>query len=329
MEATAQLLENSDPTMIGPQSTDGKNPAIDAAVSKLDAAIVRMLNDDESFKTFLQYKGAMHNYSWLNLMLITADYHERGLDGPMLCMGFKAWQKQGRQVRKGSKAITLFKPVLQYWRSYEGVTPGTSGAKFDAKTKTFYLLRSRAVGFELINKTFHVQDTDGPDFDAPVPIKLEDNSELASETYDKLADAARALGITSITQEPSNHGENGYYTPSEKSIHITTGLSFAQQAKTLAHEIAHHVCHDLGLDHHEVYRATRGSAEAVVEGAAFIVLSSFGIDTAQYSVPYITNWASDLNLIRRLMRDMDKVAKRIIEKLPQGAKDVEPQTQTS
>lgn len=321
MTDTAGYAYPAETDRVGPVDTGGKNPDVDEAVAKLDSAITNLLENDEAFRLFLEYKGAMHNYSWLNMLLIYADYLQREHSGPVLTMGYKGWITQGRKVKPGSKAISLFKPILKFWRDYDKVNPSAKNAKWDKDRNQWYYLKSKATGFEIIRKTFHIQDTDGPEYDVPQPVVLEDNSEEASRIYDELGNACMELGVTAVTQGESTHGENGSYNPATKSIHIVSGLSFAQQAKTLVHELAHHVSFVLGLDHHEFYTSTRGAAEAVVEGSAFIVMASYGIDSSQYSVPYIAQWGSDINAIRRLLRDMDKVARAIIEKLPQGAKE--------
>lgn len=312
-------------TLIGPTTTSGKNEEIDLAVSKLDDAI-QQLYEEDAFRNYLTYKGRMHNYSWLNTLLILADYYERGLTGPVLTMGWKGWEKQGRKVKKGARAIALFKPVKQYWRSYknENGDPYTGydkpGVKFDPDKKAWYKEHSKLLGFEIIRKTFHIQDTDGPEYKKPEPIELEGNDELADKIIFELIAAASDLGVpsTRIRTDWPFSGARGMYHPLDGTIEVDGNMPKAQIAKTLAHEIGHYVAYKLELDHHEVYRDTRGLAESCVEGAAFVVMASYGLDTTGYSVPYITQWSNEPQIIRRLLRDIGNVSKAIIEKLPQG-----------
>lgn len=314
MQDTAPTAAKAGIEHIGPKSTDGDNPAIDAVVSRLDAAVAHILEDDDAFKTFLAYKGSMHNYSWLNLMLIYGDFYERGYDGPVCTMGYKGWLTQGRKVKPGSKAISLFKPILKFWRNYN-VSSDAPGVKWDKEKQQFYALCKSVQGFEIINKTFHIQDTDGPDYDAPTPIPLEGDDELAWEIKGKLTTTAIELGVSQVGHKEMPEGYGGCYVPGDKSIYLNSNNAVAQQAKTLAHELAHHVSYKLGLEHHDAYQTTRGLAETVVEGAAFVIMASFGIDTTSYSAPYIARWAEDMQLVRRLLRDIDKVSKVVIEQL--------------
>lgn len=59
----------------------------------------------------------------------------------------------------------------------------------------------------------------------------------------------------------------------------------AQAVKTLIHELGH------ALLHAEGPVASREAAEVEVESVAFIVCDAIGLDSGDYSFPYVTRWA--------------------------------------
>ena len=58
----------------------------------------------------------------------------------------------------------------------------------------------------------------------------------------------------------------------------------------------------------------KAAYEAIAEGAAFVVMTHYGYDTTDYSVPYIAGWAKDTNVVKQVLKDIGDVAKTIITK---------------
>lgn len=334
---------------VGPQHTDGRRPEVDAAVDKLDKAIERFINDPKAFGQFLKYKGRMHNYSWNNTMLILIDAwmretearlaleqctdddeaaalrHELELweTGGVITMGYRGWQGVGRQVRKGSKAIALFKPVLVKDLDAEPLPSGKP--------------RLKCVGFEIIHKTFHIQDTDGPEYDTPTPKPMHDTDDniensknlcrwLSRTALDDFgvpkimrdAKSDRLLGqaqgcMLPKTQTITRGGEK--VTLYENTIIISSKLSYAQAAKTLTHEIAHVVAEHGKVTNYQSDAQARAACETIAEGAAYVVMAHYGYDTNDYTVPYIAGWAKDTAVVKQVIKDISDVAKAIIDKV--------------
>ncbi len=80
-------------------------------------------------------------------------------------------------------------------------------------------------------------------------------------------------------------GENGYCDFLKKQIAVRPDVSGAQAVKTLIHELGHALLHSEGPV------ATREVAEVEVESVAFIVCDALGLDSGDYSFPYVTRWA--------------------------------------
>ncbi|WP_324650882.1 hypothetical protein [Georgenia sp. H159] len=65
----------------------------------------------------------------------------------------------------------------------------------------------------------------------------------------------------------------------------------AAQVKTLAHELGHVRLHSPDAAD---ARAHRGVVEVEAETVALMIGAAHGLDTSQYSVPYVTSWASSV-----------------------------------
>jgi antirestriction protein ArdC len=70
----------------------------------------------------------------------------------------------------------------------------------------------------------------------------------------------------------------------------------AAQTRTLAHELGHVVLHEPGRT--DATGATadaamhRGIAEVEAESVALMITAAHGMDSSQYTIPYVSTWAS-------------------------------------
>src|SRR5260221_4396155 len=69
------------------------------------AAAVEKLADSETFAAWLRARAAFHDYSFGNLCLIVSQRPDASR-----VAGYKAWQKLGRQVRRGEHGIRILAP---------------------------------------------------------------------------------------------------------------------------------------------------------------------------------------------------------------------------
>jgi hypothetical protein len=77
---------------------------------------------------------------------------------------------------------------------------------------------------------------------------------------------------------------NGYADFERRIVVVREDLSGAQEMKTLIHELAHVVLHR----NTDLY--DRALAEVEAESVAFVVASALGLDTSDYSFPYVARW---------------------------------------
>ena len=81
-----------------------------------------------------------------------------------------------------------------------------------------------------------------------------------------------------------------------------------QRAKTLAHELAHHV------GGHKPCADEREMQEVFAESVAFVVMSAMGVDSAGYTLGYLGAWAGDSGpaAVRLMAEAVQSAAEKII-----------------
>ena len=93
-------------------------------------------------------------------------------------------------------------------------------------------------------------------------------------------------------------------------IAVRPDVAPAQAVKTLIHELGHAVLHAEGPV------ASREVAEVEVESVAYIVCDALGLDSGDYSFPYITRWAEGSEeLVKETAERVIGCAKEILASL--------------
>ncbi len=87
-----------------------------------------------------------------------------------------------------------------------------------------------------------------------------------------------------------------------------------QQAKTLAHELAHEALH---WDIKGTF--TRSLAELEAEAVAYVVCQHFGLDTEVRSSRYIALWQGDAKSMRESLERIATTARSIIDDASESA----------
>ena len=71
----------------------------------------------------------------------------------------------------------------------------------------------------------------------------------------------------------------------------------------------------------------RREAETVAEVAGFVILNHYGIDTSNYSFPYIASWAQERQVLIRNLSAIQRVSDSLITSIDERAQhgaDFEP-----
>ena len=238
---------------------------VEALHAQLTERLAALTTSDE-WVTYLRAAARFHTYSTNNVWLILIQRPEA-----TRVAGFHTWKAVGRSVVKGAKGIKILAPCAYTVRDDEG------DAVLDADGNARRMLR----GFRVVH-VFDVADTAGE----PLPVV---NAELLdgdapSDLWDALGSQVLRAGFT-LTRGDCGSA-NGRTDFADRTVRVRDGLSGAQAAKTLAHELAHVLLHD---DSHN--RRTRDHCEVEAESVAYIVLQAQGIETDGYSLPYVAGWS--------------------------------------
>lgn len=232
-------------------------------LNKLTQGIAELTNSD-AWRDYLDAARRFHTYSFGNVLLIHSQ-----LPTASRAAGFHTWRHLGRSVRRGERAIWILAPMT---RSFAADDDDDSGA--DTKQAKQVVVSFRAV------PVFDISQTDGE----PLPqVANRLTGDGPQGALDQLRHVADTLGYR-VSIEPLPGERNGDCTFAERRIRVRDGISLAQSAKTLCHEIGHALMHD-GCS------VTREFAECEAESVAYIVCDGLGLDSSEYSLGYISCWA--------------------------------------
>ncbi len=292
---------------------------VDELTKKMEAGIQDFMQS-EKYLTFLRTMSKFHNYSFRNCVLIAMQKPDA-----TLVAGYQAWQQKfERQVERGAKGIKILAPS-----PYE-VT--VQKQKLDANGKPLFSsdgqpvmenVKEKRMSFRAVT-VFDVSQTAGK----PLPqIGAELDGSVTD--YELLLQAIRDVSDAPITIEQIDSTAKGYYDRSDHTIHVKAGMSEAQTVKTALHELTHSVLHN--ADAEDADKKSRQTKECEAESVAFVVCDHFGLDTSDYSFPYLASWSSAAELpeIHESLATIQQTADDLISKISarfQELKAVQRQT---
>lgn len=233
---------------------------------------VENLRTSEGWQRYLKAATTFHTYSLNNLLLIFLQCPQASA-----VAGYRAWQKKGRQVRKGEKGIRILGGRAVTLKDDEGNEVTDDQGR--PQRRMMYFPTS----------VFDISQTDATEEWAE-PVKLLTGVDEAG-IYERVEAYLIELGYT-VARETMT-GKNGYTThvSDGKHVGISDTLEPAAAAKTIIHEAGHIVAGHV-TEAYDEYVAHRGRCEVEAESVAYIVAGMLGLDTAAYSVGYIAGWST-------------------------------------
>lgn len=275
---------------------------IKAALERIDNSLAA-INTDEDWIHFLCFQAQFYNYSFGNAMLIFSQN-----PNATYVKGYKAWNKLGRYVKKGSKGLAILAPCIRKVEVFK--EPENKNLYHDEEAEKE--IRKVVSGFR-IAYVYDIADTDGDDSMLPVLVTgLAGNSEQEKEIYERL------FGVISkghCVQEVSGTASKGSFNLETKVISIRDDLEYLQKIKTLLHEYAHL----LDFEMHPEDDISRNRRELIAESVAFIVSLRLGLDTSRYSMSYIKSWLKDKEELKIIADSVQKIAYTIITELAESS----------
>lgn len=285
------------------KSNEERKSEIEALIKQAQEGIYAFRESDK-FKAFLCTMAKFHRYSCNNIMLI----HAQCPDASQVA-SFKKWKEFNRSVIAGQHGIKILCPSTH--------TLSRNVTNIDAVTGEETVseeLYSAVCGFR-VGHVFDISQTQQipgkPEVDLSLCKELTGNV----ENYDQIIKALEDISGLPVTIKSFSGTAKGYYEPATGNIVIQAGMPQAQTIKTFVHEIAHSVLHNPSAI------AQRGDVpsevkETEAEATAFVVSHFLGIETSDYSFPYLTTWSGMENdSVIKSMDSIRKASDTIISKL--------------
>lgn len=209
--------------------------------------------------------------------------------------GYRAWQRLGRQVRKGSQGIAILAPCRR-----RVAVERDDDKRPDDKVEIL-------TGFRVVY-VFDVSQTEGEELPEVAPRRLEGEAPagIVKALEQQVADAGFTLRREAIARPSCN----GYADFERRLVVLRDDICGIQALKTLIHELAH------VLLHFETDLSQRSVPEIEAESVAFVVASALGLDTSDYSFAYVAHWAEgDAELVAATAKRVTDTSRTILGSL--------------
>lgn len=299
---------------------------IEKLTTKMNERIKSYKNNPEDELELLNYMKKFYNYSMRNTMLIESQY--RGAYG---VASYKQHQKNGYQVQKEQKSIRILAPKLEdvfidESNAKRPIKYATKEQKKQIKNKQLKVIRNDLRGYIPV-PVFDITQTDCPVEDYPKlypnrPENFEFNGtdKEFSNFYQSIKDYAKDKNIPVRYDVMSDGAQKGYYVPATNEIVIRSTLTEQEQAKVLLHELAHAEMHNhTKMKEKDIDFHATSVKEYQAEMAAYIISSSFNLDTENYSTKYLQNWTSkeniDTDIYIKSIDEVKSTTKNMIEQV--------------
>ena len=257
----------------------------------IEKGIKELFNSD-MYKKYLKTMSKFTNYSVNNTLLISMQKPDA-----TLVAGYEAWRtKFGRHVNRGAKAIKILAPaVLNKKELVAKLDPATQKPVTDLYGNPVKEeVEIQAVYFKP-TYVFDVSQTSGKE----LPKLGVDERTGDVKEYKQVLDALKNISPMPIDFINIESGAKGYCNYNTKRIAIQEGMSQVHSVKTAIHEISHAKLHNIDLNAKDADASMlkdKKTKEVEAESVAFTVCQHYGIDTSDYSFPYIAAWSENKEL---------------------------------
>lgn len=241
------------------------------------------VKESDKWKQYLTTMSKFHTYSFNNTILIYSQKPEASY-----IAGYYKWKNEfNRQVKRGEKGIRIFVPIRKKLEDLEEGDSIISGYK------------SATV--------FDVSQTFGEE----LPEYMNHSLQGKIDNYESFLKALHLISKVPIYIHPMDTEANGFYDSKTDTIEIRDDLSEIMTIKTCIHEIAHSILHKDNSD------ISKNRKETEAESVAFAVCAHYGIDTSDYSFPYLTGWSknNDTEELKESIETIYTTTKQIINML--------------
>lgn len=243
------------------------------AIEQLAAALEA--GESDRLRVYLAMLARFHQYSLGNVLLIHMQFPRASR-----VAGYRAWQRLGRQVRRGAKAIQILAPVL--WKD----------PQVEEGAEQIVAFRNAHV--------FDISQTEGK--------ALPEFARVAGNPGRHLSGLKRFVRQRGIALNYSDRIGAAEGLSAGGAIVLRTGMESAAEFAVLAHEVAHELLHHEAESRPENKTVRETEAEAV----AFVVCQAVGLDTNTAASDYIRLYRGDKNTLLASLERIQRTAASII-----------------
>ncbi len=270
--------------------SSNKKESMQEIMKKLEDG-VKSVYTSENYITFLKMMAQFHNYSFNNVILILSQCPTASR-----VASFQTWKRLGCSVKKGEHGIKILVPIpYTYQKKQDSVDDDGNPVQetVDAKGLTFR-----------VGNVFDYQQVSG---ELPeLCTELTDNSEKLQNAILRIVVENDDISFDNSLKEG---GANGYFRMDTGEICLRPHMAALQTMKTVIHEKAHSLLHSSDAE----AKFTRSEAEVQAESVAYVVCQAFGLDSSDYSFPYIAGWqGKDMDTLRASLSVIEKTAKELM-----------------
>ena len=307
------------------QAQAAREAKLDELHESLTGAVEELVSGPDWARA-LTFAARFRSRSFNNTLLIWVAHAEAYEQGrvpepfPSYVAGYKQWQALGRQVEKGQPGYQILAPVTGRFAS---ATPQDAESwrrlGKGEKPRAGEVVRSKMVGVRPTYVWDASQTAGDPIPEPPAPRVLE--GEVPAGLWGGLAAQVEAAGfaVLRVPHEGMIHGANGMTDYTANTVAVRENMPDAAQVKTLVHELAHVLLH--GPDNPDA-TGHRGIGEVEADSVALMVAAAHGMDTSDYTVPYVSGWAatvpekSPVEVVQATGERVRKTAAGILDQLP-------------
>lgn len=280
------------------------------SVDDVNKTLEKSLSDifsNKRFQDLLNVMAKTKTYSLNNTILIMAQR-----PSATMVMGYKDWQKLGRQVQKGENGIRILAPSIKK-KDLEKVDPVTQKPVIGKDGKPETERKDVLTGYFQVS-VFDVEQTAGKEIPQVRDFisRYMQEDDYISKLYGDYKTFLNDTKDQSVEEQPTEKGVGGWFSRSTGEIVIssTENNNDTEKFRVLIHEYAHSLLHHKESDMKDL---PRGHKEAQAESVAYVVSKYYGLDSEDVSTGYIATWSQDMKLAKQALKEIQDVANIIID----------------
>lgn len=264
-------------------AAEARKAELEEITGKLEKG-VKDVFDGENYKEYLNFCAKLPRYSVNNQLLIMMQKPEA-----TMCQSFTGWKETKRFVRKGEKGIRILAPSPYKMQKEQDKVDASGKTVLDKDGEPLKETAEVTINAFKPVSTFDISQTDGE----PIPALGVNELTGSVEGYETLLAAIKEVVPVPISFEQIDSGAKGFYHLEENRIVVQEGMSESQTVKTLLHEASHQALHSRTAMDASGEKKSKNQKETEAESVAYVVCQHYGIDTSDYSFPYVATWSAD------------------------------------